>query len=279
MKNIKKLSIIAIACLTILITAFAFFHKSDVNNSDVKISDKANLPNINMVSQSGSPLLYDFINSSLGYSYDKDSFSTYGIYYAIIQNKNFNDTVFIEYYNYGDQVIYPILGYQPIKFKLKDTVIFDNYKNNLSKNRSINEGDWTVYIVSLYNSSYKSKYDYCDSNLYWGGIDLSQFNKSEHGLMYNQIFDSGLGWPTNWLRKSPFNKTVKDKGININHEFFDKYNLGSTLIFKNEGGLELKVKVTQLDRFEFEYQNNHVYLSEKQLNEFLKINNYEKRSN
>lgn len=266
------ISFISIVCLFFYFTIFSKKEDKHVNKNNE--TSKIELPNISQINDLKNPILYDFVNSSISYKSNID-ISKYGFYFAILQNKNDKENIFVEYYTYAEKLTYPSLGTPPKKIKLNQNDInsIENFKSKLSKNRVFKEGDWTLLIISQYNDNKEEQFNYCDKIGRWAGLDMNQFVNSEIGLMQKTI-ESGFGWPTKWLRKEPFVETMLKEGYNVKDEFWDKYNIKSYKIYKKNDE-ELKVEVVQLDRFKFKYNGNNINLNEKQLNEFLKKEGWE----
>ena len=275
---ILKISIVSIVIIILgTFIYFNFLKKNDNKNTeDLKVTDSIiNLPKLSSIDKNKYPLLYDYVNSSLGKNYDKDKlyFTEYNTFYAIMTNDDYKDYAWGELYTYGEYISLPILGLKPIKIKIRDLNAFKDYTSKISANRKYKEGKWNLYIVSLYKNS-NNQYDYCKEVNYsynWAGIELdTNFDKSDNGLAYKNIYDLGQGWDTKWLRKDIFVKIVKESGLNINDKFFDRYNYLQVLKYKNNKK-EIKVQVTQLDNFKLEIsKDNYVDLKEYELKEYLK---------
>lgn len=242
-----------------------------VKQDDIKKLE--GLPNIMEVDMDKTPMMYDFLNSSLGYKlctkgYD---FNKFGFYYAILQNEKEPENIYVEYYTYGERVIFPILGEAPKLFELNsDTMsVFNDGTLKLSSDRIIKEDGWNLYIVSQYEQSSTNKFDCCDAVGNWSEINFIQFNTGDSGLMKNLI-DDGLGWPTEWLRNDIYKESIKSAGYDIDNSFWDKYNINSITDYKNSAKVVvLQVKVTQLNCFEFEYNKLTISLNEEELKEFI----------
>lgn len=299
--NKKLFKIIAIALLgsIIILCVFMFIRNiKDSKNDDeiekpTKYIQKVDLPSLSEIDRESNPMLYDFVNSSLGYQYHQENeFTDYGFFYAIlINNKNFNNQkrMYIEYYSDNGYSAYPKLGTAPKNMDLNDQEIkqIDNFRSKVSKNRIIKEGDYSLYIITRYgagiatndsandndNNNYNS-YNYCDGANRWAGLDFNDLKLESidnYGQMYYTIYENGIGWPTEWLKLEPFKTNLINEGYDITNSFWNKYNIGSYKIYLDttDNNKEYKVYVEQFDRFRITYKDNTFRLNEEQLNQFL----------
>ena len=280
---------ILILIATILILQLFKNKNNDVEINDIYKANNYNLPSINTIDYNENPMLYDFLNGSLGYNFDKNiipnngnNFTEYGTYFAILQENNHKDYAFISYYNEPEEIILPILGTDIYNCKIENFEKFYNSITSISKNRVFNENyngnSYTMYIVSLYNiNNSKNNYDYCSllgNNIFWGGINLTQIQMNlKPGIMSEKITNNG--WPSEWLRKEPFINTVKKLGLNMYESFWDENNYLQTKIYKStKGEKDLLVKTVNENKYEFEYENVYNELEDWELEMFLYYNNF-----
>lgn len=273
MKNKKHLTIAAISiCIAIVcgfLFIFSFMNKNEGENSKVEISQVEGLPKLSQIDEKNNPMLYDFVNSSISYKMDVNP-ENWSLYYAIMQNQDNPNEIYVEYYSYAEKLTFPTLGTAPVQISLDSSLdSFNDFSSKLSKDRVFTEYNWKMIIISQYNTGEGNSFDYCDSAGRWAGIDLlSLFTNQQIGEMQKTI-ESGLGWPTEWLRKNPYNETMKMEGYDVSDPFWDKYNIKSSKIYKNDDGQELKVEVDQLDRFKLKINGNFVTINERDLKIFL----------
>lgn len=278
----KKSIIFVILILTIIITVIILIFKNTNNkhNEDVKtvINNQWNLPSLHEIDYNEKPMLYDFVNGSLGYKYINDNFTNYGIFYCVAIKNDKNEGIYVSSYSYAEELIFPILGQVPKFFDVKDLNLIKSYINNMSKNRVIKEGEYTFCIVSLYKGDNDNNYDYCKDDK-WANINIENSGNSENGNMYNNVQKNG--WPTEWLRRDYFKDSIKKDGIDISNKFFDKYNVYQILTFYKNGDKDnaLEVKVKNINEFLFTYNNGkqdvQLVLNESDLNNFLEGEGYE----
>lgn len=302
----KKYIIIILILFVIIITVVLLnnilINSNNNNNNSTNNMDKIyeELPKLDAVNCDKTPLLYDFVNSSIGYHFsleDDKTMTKMGSYYVIFyNNKNIKDTktIYIEYYTFGEKIIRPILGSKPYK-----TILTNEQINNiLSKIDEIKnygkyteENNYSAIFISRYIYDIESNYSNinseqftniicCDEIGRWNGIDFNNYSYSEHGLMYENIYNNGLGWPTDWLIKDEWYDIMLKNGYDMNNDFWKRYNIESFKIYKSDKttapNKELKIYVEQLNRFKFRYNDNDIWIrvNEDQLKEVLQTYGY-----
>ena len=271
MKKNKLLVLIGCFLTLIAIIGVIIFSKNNEKEENIdRIISTTGLPSISEINVNDSPILYDFVNSSIGYKSDINS-KDFGFYYVIALNKEDKENVFIEYYSYGEKMTFPSLGTAPKKYSIEGLEeSFKDFFTKIDKNRIYHEGDWTFIFVSQYNDNQMGQFDSCDAIGRWGGIDfIKAFETIEIGKMQKTI-ESGVGWPTDWLRKEPYLTTMILEGYDMNDPFWTKYNINSSKIYYTKSDEEIKVYVDQLNSFKLKYNGEWVYLKEDQLKVFLK---------
>ena len=278
-------SSISVACTIAIVISGVLLVKNVLNhgnNNKKPISEQKTaegLPTLSQIDKGENPILYDFVNSSISYQSDINP-ENLGFYYAFLQDKDQKDNqVYVSYYDYGESFNYPPLGDKPIKIDLNNEELenFNNYTKKINKDRKFTEGDWNLYLISQYNvtGSFESEegiYNYCDSVGRYAGIDLiEKVNKHRQNGLMKQTIDGGLGYPTEWLRKEPYIRTMYNAGYDMNDNFWDRYNVGSKKIYKNKNNSEdiLEVELYQIDTFKFKFEGSDTYLNEKDLKDFL----------
>lgn len=305
--NKNKKYVIIILVLFIVITMVILlnnilinFNKNDnnsINNID-KIYEE--LPKLETIDYNKTPLLYDFVNSSIGYHFsleDDKTMTKMGSYYVLFyNNKNIKDTktIYIEYYTFGEKITRPILGSKPYKTILTNDQI-DNILSKIDEIKNYGkyteENNYSVIFISRYIYDIESNYSNinseqftniicCDEIGRWNGIDFNNYSYSEHGLMYENIYNNGLGWPTDWLIKDGWYDIMLKNGYDMNNDFWKRYNIESFKIYKSDKttspNKELKIYVEQLNRFKFRYNDNDIWIrvNEDQLKEVLRTYGY-----
>lgn len=286
-KNVIILAVIFVLFVIVLISSIILFiGKNDEESSETSYDSKISLPNINTVDYRSNPLMYDFLNGSLGYCYKESNFVNFGPFFAILRYNDSYDTIFISYYNYAEKVTLPILGTEIMTLNANagdyNSQSLEQSMNGLSSLKRFEEDDYTLYVVS--------ETEDLNLNSVWGSIKfldsgslLTRFNP-KNGPMYERIYTNGLGWPTEWLRSDEyFINALKEEGVDITNSFFDRYSLYSCLKFKtnkedvDEQNREIAIKVNNIECFDFEFDGNEVEIrGEDDLNVLLSEFEYER---
>lgn len=304
-KNKKYIIIILILfviIITIILLNNILINSNNNNNNSISNIDKIyeELPKLDAINCDKTPLLYDFVNSSIGYHFsleDDKTMTKMGSYYVMFyNNKNIKDTktVYIEYYTFGEKIIRPILGSKPYKITLTNEQI-NNILSKIDEIKSykkyVKENNYSAIFISQYIYDIELNYSNIDSEKFintvccdemgrWNGIDFNNYSYSEHGLMYEDIYNNGLGWPTDWLIKDQWYDIMSKNGYDMNNDFWKKYNIESFKIYKSDKttapNKELKIYVEQLNRFKFRYNDNDIWIrvNEDQLKEVLQTYGY-----
>ena len=303
---ILMVAAIAVAVAAALFTITHWPRKNAEEVPEVTVSE-ASLPDLSMVYMDTNPMIYDFINSSITYRWDGPLdesqlgdgtiLEDWGFFYAIMFRESNPNTIFVENYSYGENLVEPALGTKPIAVDINNQQV-DSMMNliqdgNISESRvfqeSINlgneeyDGNWILLAVSEYDNGLKepsgSYVNDSTSDGTWCGIPLQNLkNQMENGLMYETVYDDGMGFPTEWLMKEPFKSAVrKFAGLDMNDSFWQNFNYmqkvhcNSTIADAND----IDATVVQLERFQVRMDGRDVELNMNEMYRFLEENDFE----
>lgn len=283
--QIIKISITAVVVLAVTATVLVVVLKPSDNK--VQPTEQAevlgiipDLPALEEIDPMTKPMLYDFVNGSLGWKYDADT-TKFGYFYVLMfDNNKYPNQPFVSYYNYGETLLLPITGTLPYKqFYGGDSL--EEAKSKVDKSRVFSEGDWTIYIISQYDdkgltseNTSENAFDYASSEGWWNNVDLTS-GSDQSGNMWHRIYDNGEGWPTSWVRKPEYVKPLSDYGYDVENKFWDEFNIESVVIYKRENNADntldttLKVKVVQIDLFELAVKGKTIQVNQDALNILL----------
>lgn len=238
-------------------------------SNDIKINNT--LPSINNVNIETQPMLYDFMNGSLGKYYDED-FSDYGFFLALLYDESNPSFINTSYYSYGEGVVFPILGTSVKTIEIDDIELFISNANKVDIDRTFIEEQNTLYILPVDDNS-KDFNNYV-VNGEWAGITLMENEILEHGMEYQSIYVKGDGWSTEWCRKEPYSSYIEQFAyVDINNEFWDRYSYHSVKEYVCED-FSIKVKVINNDYFEVIYSDgNKINANERIVKEIIEHDN------
>lgn len=97
--------------------------------------------------------------------------------------------------------------------------------------------------------------------------------------MYDLIYNQGIGFPTDWLRKDSISENLYKNGVDIKNDFFDSYNLYSKIYFiDNINNNEIELYVDNLNKFTYFNKdlNTTSTINLDQLNMLLKLKEWSK---
>lgn len=273
-------SFIALFSLSMILVKRGSVKKGNEGNGDNYIYKEGyDLLDISLVDQVSMPVLWDFLNGSMGWKSDVDVTGLGCMFFAVAFNDKNPDSIYVSYYGYGEEIILPPCGTVPLKKVLLDTdvIAVKNAISTMSDERVYEQGEWTVVLVNEHSSYDDRVYDSLDNNYRWAGVSFVGMNEWNPGPMQRYI-DEGDGYPTDWLRKETF---VNNLYINdIYDEFWDHYRVEQVIkMWKKEESHEqeasLVIKITQYGRLDVEYEGNSFKLNKEDLNYFLEVNGYE----
>ncbi len=253
----------------------------NVQSKTEEINKKEELPELSSIDSQKSPMLWDFINGSMTYKTDIDDIEQYGAYYLILKEDD-EDYIYISNYDHGAYIIAPDLGSDPEKVKLNEEQLklFDEYTSKMSKSRVFKEGEYNFYFISnLPNEFDENQYDRVDEFNIWAGIDFTPYYgenaMNNPGNMNKEIYEKGLGYPTEWLRKEPYRTTMKEyEYINVDSEFWDDYNWKQRIIIK-KGDETKEVKVEFTNMFEVPFGDETDTLTKEQFEQYVEFEGWE----
>ena len=260
-----------------------------------------------------TPVLYDFDFCALGWQTDLKShnidITSIGNFY-IVSTCSKNSNLYISYYDITDidKNHRPPIGSNVTSYKMNKNQkkIVDKNIKKVSKNRffkeyhQTSEAYYTMAIISenKLDSNSNNKYDYCNNENRWSNINLSNLipkkynndgtiNSEYKSPMYFVVFDSGYGYPSDWLRSNQFKNIMNNYGLDVDSEFWDRYNLDEVRYYSNinndgdKNNKILKRKVISIDKFEIIIQDNNkninidnFIMNEKEFNEYINKNGW-----
>lgn len=299
------LVVILILCV-ILFNSFKDKNKPTDNNVQLNIKEEAKLPDLSMINSDQNPIMYDFVNSSLTYKWNdvlvrSDNNLTLlenlGMFYAVFYKNEDMSSIFIENYNYGEKITTPLLGTKPIEVKInnqqKESILKAIEEGNISKNRIYNEtftsgnndfdGNWTLLLISEdLNGLDEPKSSYVSNSMEiptWCGIPIGEVKtQAKMGLMYNTIYEKGMGFPTEWIKKEPYKSNMLEfSGINIEDPFWNNFNYMQKIHCKSKVAKanDIDIQVVQLERFQVKINKKNEKLNMREIYLWLENNEFE----
>ena len=278
----KKVLIIGGLITALAIGLVVFYVMNNANNSEQSSQDSYEssyvdpLPEFSQVTQ---PMMYDYIQGTLGYHAEVPFEFTPGYYYAIAVNTNelSGDEGFIYVSTYGPNNVLPTIGSDYVGLKLSGDQ-WDKVKNCIAtwpEELSATEGEYKVCaLTTSSNAGLGDKYfDYYltegSSAADWCSINFKGFRYEDSKFLKNYALSNGL--PTDWIRQ--FNDRYNGGVQNIEtplhtdfaNPFYDKYNYHQIITLKNPDGEKEEFYVTGINRFNHvseRDENGHVVLDE-----------------
>lgn len=282
--NFFKYKLSRLVIVAIIITLASVFMISCGSDEKKEIVVPENLPSLSELDPNETPMLYDYVNSSLGCYFDANNsyFTDYGTYFAILINIYDDENYYSEYYAYGEKPYLPIIGTSPLKQTISDKEKFNEYVEKIDRNRKFYEGDYLLIIVTEYYFGDNKEYNGCqhkDGDNLWGGEILDAYNTNGLGLMYKYVYEDGNGWPIEFVRREPFLSLCEEKFfVHFDRDFWDNYDYLQVLNFDNEKGDTLTACAYKDWCFDAEYTiDGKEYsrdLNEDQLNDVLRVFNF-----
>lgn len=281
---------------------------SNTTTKDGKVIEKfieSDLPDLSSINSDDNPVLYDFVNGSVGYHMNFklngiEDIESIGPFYAILY-KDDESNIYVSEYNYGENMERPPIGSKPTRYKLDkgQRKNIEDFLSKVSKERIFNEKyknkdeiNVTLAIISMYSDlSENSVYNSCDSNTRWCGINLSnlipvKYEKNSTKIsnnykspMYITVHDSGYGYPSDWLKKDNYKDIMYNAGYNMDDEFWTRHNIDEKKFYtrKNDNGETetLTVTLDQINRFYINIDGNPCYFNEENLNNYLSMEGWQ----
>lgn len=177
-----------------------------------------------------SPLLWDICNDTLGWHVDIHFNITSAYAYFLYDTRN-PKFVLTFVYQVQDPIYPPhISAIMSIDLTEEQVTSFQEAASKLPSDYIISDGNLRLLCVDGNDSS---TYIYGENNdnystVFWGGVDISSY-PIFHDLSEGPERPSSLhidGWPTEWLRRAPYDEWIfRQLGINIHEAFWDTHNL------------------------------------------------------
>ncbi|MEC4175051.1 hypothetical protein VIN30_01120 [Adlercreutzia sp. R7] len=241
--------VIAVSVTAAIVAACVIFNVvNGGKNNESDTTDATNevvvnpysLPDIDSVSMTDSPILYDFVSGCVGLN--EDIVPMVGIdSYFIIISKEDSSRLFVVM-NYGNQSedeinnLLPVFSSSPIRVNLNEEQFktFNNEVAELENDgdiKSYKEGDYTFYVIPYSIVLLDS------SNI--EVIDFKQLmNDKKPGDLAIKISD-GMGIPTEIIRSKCDVQRIKEiSGIDFNDSFWDNVNYNAHVKLHKRSGSE-----------------------------------------
>lgn len=237
-ENKKVLTVLASSVVAILLVVIIFnIINNNDDNQDVttevpsSVVNPYKLPELGSISLTQQPILYDFVNGSLGLHEDLISMTTATPYFTFV-SKDGSSQLYVVM-NYGHQSdnemknLLPIFSSAPVRIDLNE-IEFNSFVNNISAYTeaggilSSEEDDYTFYaipysVIMLDNNAF----DMIDSDWLLAKYDLGNLNE--------EIY-AGMGIPTEIIREKCDIQAIKEAcGIDFNDSFWDNVNYNSRI--------------------------------------------------
>lgn len=277
----KTMKIAALSISSALVIGFGgyyayktFFHEEKIDNTEIvqkESNQDTDLPKPQDV-KDDTPILFDFVNSTLGFKSDIDATKHWNEIFVVKTPKG---NYHMESYTNVSGHATPIWGSKVYHVKLKSDVEFDRALNNLPDTHKFTEGDYKFYLIPMNEVGLDGKFGGEDISFITIGYDATL--TTDEGYYYKNIY-SKFGWPTKWLRKEPYKEEIlKILFIDMNDEFWNNHNLNEITVYKGHNLPDLEVQTVDVDLYEYSgYDGDRVRVNEKQLKKALADMGYEK---
>lgn len=290
MKN-KKWAMFALFIILFIIIASGivyYFYSKGANPPENKLNETDNTI-IKDIDPSKQPLLYDFLDSTLGRRTDLDTSIYHDSYAILIYDEDIDkETGRMMVQKCEFRRALPSSCSAPIVI---DNIKLENWKDITSRLDDFKEGEFKFseenYAIYIITNEYSGKGEYPrtyhskDKFHRWAGIDLNLLNYPKSSYQINDY----LGIPSDWIRKEPYITYIKSTdtyNTDITDKFFDRFNLGEKFFLeKIEGEVgELlpavrEVEVIGADLFKFNNGIKWQPLGLEQMNIQLASEGYE----
>ena len=253
-KLIKTIAIGAVATAAVAFIGFKLFQQPTNQSHNGKDTEyvfdqhsalKTDLPKPAQVKKD-TPFLYDFVYSTLGFRANIDATKYWNHMFLVITPKG---NYHIESYTNISGQPTPVWGSETVHIKPRNTKLFNERLEQLPKNNKIKEGDYKFYLIPMNEVGTDGRFG--GENLAFMTIGQNGSQTYEDGYYYKNIYLK-FGWPTEWLRKSPYReKIMKGMFIDMNDPFWDEHNLDEKVIYKANNMPDLEVKTVDVDTYEY----------------------------
>lgn len=253
-----------------------FDTKKETNTNTAFTPDKTtnvetDLPKAEQVKED-TPYLYDFVNSTLGFKADIDATKHWNEIFLVKTPKG---NYHVESYINTSGHATPVWGSMTYHLFPKNDVAFDKALESLPDTHKVQEGDYKFYFIPM--NEIKTDGTFGGEDLSFITIGYSATLTTDQGYYFKHVYTK-FGWPTTWLRKSPYKEEIlKVLFIDMSDEFWNSHNLYEKTIYKSQGRPDLEVKTVDVNMYEYDgYDGNRVKVNGKQLDRALKDMGYEK---
>lgn len=274
--------------ITGIIIYFSISDNDDELNDTQIMVEHSDLPNPVKVDPQKNPLMYDFLDGSLGYrwkSLNQDgsvkypNWDEWGYCFLIALNSQIPDKIYFERYCWGEYTLLPPLAGEIYSLVLNEQQRYNvsQMLQNMDQNRILKEEDWYFFIVSDYSDMTLStaEYDSMNSDYWWAGIDFTNYLSGEPGGAMKIRVENGDGYPTDWLREEPFRSRLLEEGLDLSWEWWDENWLYSHKFYHlNEK--EIDIEIIGYDKYLVNGEvGGPLTLNGDQLKIFLEVNKYD----
>lgn len=248
---------------------------NNVQGEETKKSD-VGLPDPTVIDEKKTPVMWDFVNGTLGYKSDFTSNGGYNWAIAIPNTVLSGSTydIFVSPY-FSQDTPEPSLGGKPelVTLTPDEASVFKKYVENISPSNKTEEGDYTFIRfneISENNNEYDKAILQPDATYTYANIKLPMRDTSKLGILAQKIYD-GYGYPQDYLMKEPYEQRILTmKYVDITTDFFEANNYLSYKTYTAKDKSVIKVKVTGNDQYTAYENNSKLFeMNGEQLKQFL----------
>lgn len=278
MKRDSSMTVAVIMAVLIMLVCILRFHLSqndtepDGNSESMPVSGSLVMPDITQVSQSDEPMLWDFLYGCVGRHTDIDMTRFPPSELVVVTDMNNPTALWVSLYMDGEDFHFPILGTEPecVTLTESQSLRVTETAQKMSSHRVIQEGKWTFLFLDTLPLMVDGMYDALNNYGEWAGVRLDP-DPNDHGLMWEDVYMYGGGFPTEWVRKPEWAAIALGMGYDMNDPFWDDWNVMGCKQMGMNGTVEALVQVEQLDAFSVNMKGKTLVMSEKDLNRMIKM--------
>ena len=289
-KNTKTKRLLLLFSFLFLVIIFIFIWANGIENQEDEVEGEISyeisdiqLPDLVTVSADQSPVLYDFINGSLGWKSKINTIEFDGQFFVLARQPEKPNKIFVSYYAVAEEIRVPPLGTNPESYIIGDqeVVLIEDAIKHMDKRRIYNENEWQFLIINEWPID-DDHYNFLNSDYKWCGIDFTKFNDMQnYGRMYTEIYEDGQGFPLDWLQRDEWKDQLYHQlGVDIEDEFWTRWKLYEKRTYSAidpEKGDDIIITVEGTDILKIEDGGNISWLNEQDLNILLETRGYERR--
>ena len=285
--NAKKL-MVGGAVLAGLLAVFVLVNVFVLNGDDEEeegpvretVEMREQLPDIINVDAEKNPALYDFLNGSIGWHWQRDLNDLMGVFYAFAWKQENPQVVWGSYYSIAESLILPPLGNEPSGYNLssQDVQMLDitlqHMKEEVPQNVQECNG-WNVVLVEMYHPDGYNPYGSIDQQNKWAGIPVTNFSNMERYGLLQQTINVGAGWPIDYLKVEWLQENLKVRGWDLTNEFWNAYSpMESFQLNGPDGSNPIFVTVKNIDQFEVDDNGHKSTMNGAQIEHLCKVRGY-----